>query len=81
MVIAELIEVSTGKKVFAEVRKYKKEEAMTVLAKDFATAKMIPLLLLWKDDKFQTEDGVYETTFEWTEMVESPTKLVKVSKK
>lgn len=81
MVIAELTEVSTGKKVFAEVRQYKKGQTMLVLAKDYATAKMIPVALKWDGTLFKSPDGVYETTFEWTEDVETPTKLVRVPKK
>jgi hypothetical protein len=80
MVIAELTEVATGKIVFAEVRQFKKEDSMLVLAKDFETAKLQPISLKWDGSKFTSLDNVYETTFEWTEDLET-TKTTKIYKK
>jgi hypothetical protein len=80
MVIAELTEVATGKIVFAEVRQFKKEDSMLVLAKDFETAKLQQVALKWDGSKFTSLDNVYETTFEWTEDLET-TKTTKIYKK
>ena len=80
MVIAELTEVATGKIVFAEVRQFKKEDSMLVLAKDFETAKLQQISLKWDGSKFTSLDNVYETTFEWTEDLET-TKTTKIYKK
>jgi hypothetical protein len=80
MVIAELTEVATGTIVFAEVRKFKKEDSMLVLAKDFETAKLQQISLKWDGSKFTSLDNEYETTFEWTEDLET-TKTTKIYKK
>jgi hypothetical protein len=79
MVIAELNEVATGKIVFAEVRQFKKEDSMLVLAKDFETAKLQQVKLEWDGTKFKSLDNVYETNFEWTEDLET-TKTTKIYK-
>jgi hypothetical protein len=80
MVIAELTEVATGTIVYAEVRRFKKEDSMLVLAKDFETAKFQQVQLKWDGSKFKSLDNVYETTFEWTEDLET-TKTTKIHKK
>jgi hypothetical protein len=80
MVIAELTEVATGTIVFAEVRQFKKEDSILVLAKDFETAKLQQISLKWDGSKFTSLDNVYETTFEWNEDLET-TKTTKIYKK
>jgi hypothetical protein len=80
MVIAELTEVATGKIVFAEVRQFKKEDSLLVLTKDFETARLQQVKLNWDGAKFKSLDNAYETTFEWTEDLET-TKTTKIYKK
>jgi len=80
MVIAELTEVATGTVVFAEVRQFKKEDSMLVLAKDFETAKLQQVALKWDGSKFKSSDNAYETAFEWTQDLET-TKTTKIHKK
>jgi hypothetical protein len=77
MVIAELTEVATGTIVFAEVRQFKKEDSMLVLAKDFETARLQQVKLNWDGTKFKSLDNAYESTFEWTEDLET-TKTTKI---
>jgi hypothetical protein len=80
MIVAELTEVATGKTVYAEVRQFKKQETMLVLAKDFSTAKLQSIQLNWDGEVFKSPDNAYQTTFDWTEDLET-TKTTKIHKK
>jgi hypothetical protein len=80
MVVAELTEVATGNIVYAEVRQFKKQDTMLVLAKDFSTAKLQSIQLNWDGEVFKSPDNAYQTTFEWTEDLET-TKTTKIYKK
>jgi DNA-binding GntR family transcriptional regulator len=81
MVIAELLNLETNTKVYAEVRVFKKDDKMVVLAKDYETARLIPVDLTWNGTNFTSEDGNYQTDFQWTEEIETPTRLTTIHKK
>jgi hypothetical protein len=81
MVIAELLDLETNAKVYAEVRVFKKEDKMVVLAKDYETAKLLSVDLKWNGIMFTSENGKYQTDFQWTEQIEPPSRLTKIHKK
>lgn len=76
--IATITEVATGVPVPAEVRTYAENEKMVVLYRDFASGHLAAGEFLWKEDKWVSVDGKYESDYTFDKTMNDVT--IRVSK-
>jgi hypothetical protein len=76
--IATIVNIDSGVPSPAEVRTYTEKEKMVVLHRDFASGHLTAAEFLWKDDKWISTDGKFESDYTFDKTMNDVT--IKVSK-
>jgi hypothetical protein len=76
--IATIVNTDSGVASPAEVRTYTEKEKMIVLHRDFASGHLAAAEFLWKDDKWISTDGRFESDYTFDKTMNDVT--IKVSK-
>jgi hypothetical protein len=61
--IATITNIETGTPSPAEVRTYVAEDRMVVLYREFASGHLTAAEFFWREDKWVSEDGKYESDY------------------
>jgi len=74
--ITTITNIETGLHAPAEIRQYNEKQTMAVVYREFESGHLRALEFVWKDDKWISSDGLYESDYYFDKTMNEVTNVV-----